>query len=118
MDFISEWGFDIKKWQSKAFQDWMRENESTLKQAAPEGWEYLGTYGVVMTSEKESGGMRQVWRHRSYADMDTFAEALRQPGTLGELMDEMTSRFIDEDRGANWSASIYKAVVDASFVGE
>jgi hypothetical protein len=118
MDFISEWGFDIKRGQTSAFQAWIRENEGTFAKEAPDGWEYLGTYGVVMTSEKEAGGIRQVWRHRSYADMDTFAEALRQPGTLGELMDEMTTRFVDDDRGANWSASIYKAVADASFVGE
>jgi hypothetical protein len=118
MDFVSEWGFDVKKGQTRAFQEWVRENEAKLAQEAPDGWEYLGTYGVVATSEKESGAFRQVWRHRSYADMDTFAEALRQPGTLGQLMDEMTVQFVDDERGANWSQSIYKAVVDTSFVGD
>lgn len=117
MDFISEWGFDVKHGRARGFQAWLRDNEAKVAQAAPEGWEYVGTYGVVVTTEKESGGFRQVWRHRSYADMDTFAEALRD-GPLGQLIDDMTTQFVDDDNRANWSQSIYKAVTDASLVGD
>ena len=66
MDFISEMGFDVIKGRAKEFQQWLAKNEQKLTQSAPEGWEYLGTYAVVISTEKEAGDYRQLWRHHSY----------------------------------------------------
>ena len=56
MDFIAEFGFDVKKGQALDFQRWLSENESKLAAACPSGVEYIGTYAVVQTSKKHAGG--------------------------------------------------------------
>lgn len=118
MDFISEIGFDVIKGKAKEFQQWLSNNEAKLAQGAPEGWEYFGTYAAVISTEKEAGDYRQLWKHHSYGAQDTFAAAMRDGGPIAQLMDEMTTRFIDVEKGAHSSQSILKAVVDTSIWGE
>lgn len=118
MDFISEFGFDVITGKGKEFQEWLAANEEKLAQGAPKGWEYIGTYAAVISTEKEAGDYRQLWRHQSYADQDTFAAAMREGGLFAQLMDESATRFIDQERGARFSQSILKAVVDTSIWGE
>ncbi len=118
MDFINEFGFDVPKGKSREFQEWLRENEKALAQEAPEGWEYVGTYAVVVSTEKESGDCRQLWRHHSYAAMDAWAAEMRKDTPFARLVDEMGKRFVDQDRGARSSQTIMKAVIDASIWGE
>jgi len=118
MDFLNEFGFDVIRGKTHEFQEWLGEHEKELAHEAPEGWEYVGTFAAVVSSEKGAGDFRQVWRHHTYAAMDTWAATMREGGRFAELVDEMSTRFIDQDREANWSQSIYKSVVDAAFWGE
>jgi hypothetical protein len=117
MDFVNEMGFDVKQGKAREFQEWLREHEKEFAEEAPEGWEYIGTYAVVLSTEK-AGDFRQLWRHHSYAAMDTWAAAMQEGGPSAALYDEMFMRFVDQERGAPFSQSIYKAVVDASIWGE
>jgi hypothetical protein len=118
MDFIAEFGFDVKQGKARDFQEWLSENESKLAQACPSGVEYIGTYAVIYTSEKEAGAYRQLFRMDSYGAQDTLAAAMKdEGGTFAKLFEE-TSQFVDLDREANWSSGLYKAVTDTSIWGE
>jgi len=117
MDFIAEFGFDVNKGQSRDLQRWLSENESKVAAACPSGIEYIGTYAVIYTSEKRSGAYRQLFRMESYGSQDALAAAMKEGGTFATLYEEM-SRFVDEDREANWSSGLYKAVTDTSIWGE
>ncbi len=117
MDFIAEFGFDVKKGQARDFQRWLSENESKLAAACPSGVEYIGTYAVVHTSEKHAGGYRQLLRLESYGSQDTLAAAMKEGGAFADLFEELT-QFIDQDREADWSSGLYKAVTDASIWGD
>jgi hypothetical protein len=117
MDFIAEFGFDVKKGQAQDFQRWLSENESKFPAACPEGVEYIGTYAVVQTSEKHAGGYRQLLRLESYGSQDALAAAMKEGGAFASLLEGMT-KFIDNDRDADWSSSLYKAVTDTSMWGD
>ena len=117
MNFISEFGFDVKKGQAQDFQRWLSENESKFPAACPQGVEYIGTYAVVQTSEKHAGGYRQLVRMESYGSQDTFAAAMKEGGAFANLVEEMTE-FVDQEREADWSNGLYKAVTDISLWGE
>jgi hypothetical protein len=117
MDFIAEYGFDIKQGQAQEFQRWLSENESELAAALPSGVEYIGTYAVMHSSEKHAGGYRQFFRMENYGSQDTMAAALKEGGAFGTLLGAML-QFMDRDRGADWSQGLYKAVTDTSFTGD
>jgi hypothetical protein len=117
MDFIAEFGFDVKKGQAQDFQRWLSENESKVSAECPDGVEYIGTYAVVQTSEKHAGGYRQLFRLESYGSQDTWAAAMKEGGTFANLVGEMF-KFVDQERDADWSSNLYKAVTDASLWGE
>ena len=117
MDFIAEFGFDVKQGQAQDFQRWLSENESKIPAACPQGVEYIGTYAVVQTSEKHAGGFRQLFRMESYGSQDTMAAAMKEGGAYANLIEEM-SKFIDLGRDADWSSNLYKAVRDTSMWGD
>ena len=117
MNFIAEFGFDVKKGRAQDFQRWMSENESKLAAACPSGIEYVGTYAVMYSSEKHSGAFRQFFRMESYGSQDTFAAAMKEGGAFANLVEGMTE-FVDQERDANWSNGLYKAVTDISLWGE
>lgn len=117
MDFITEIGFDANRGTVGEFQQWLADNEQRLADSAPEGWEYMGTYAVVLSTEKEAGQFRQLWRHHSYGAQDAYAAAMKEDGLFAKLNDEMATRFIDQDREAHCSQSVLKAVADTSFWG-
>ena len=117
MNFMNEFGFDVKKGRAQDFQRWMTENESKLAAACPSGAEYVGTYAVMYSSEKHSGAFRQFFRMESYGSQDTFAAAMKEGGAFANLVEEMTE-FVDQEREADWSNGLYKAVTDISLWGE
>ncbi len=51
MEFISEVTFDVKPGKTRDFQEWIRKNEDTIRKETPRGWEYIGTYAVIFSSE-------------------------------------------------------------------
>ena len=55
MDFIAEFGFDVKQGQAQDFQTWLSENESKFPAACPKGVEYIGTYVVVQHRRSTPG---------------------------------------------------------------
>jgi hypothetical protein len=117
MEFIAEFGFDVKKGQAQDFQRWLSENESKVAATCPSGVEYVGTYAVIYSSEKHSGGYRQLFRLDSYGAQDTMAAAMKEGGEFANLVEGM-SEFVDQDREADWSNGLYKAVTDTSMWGE
>src|SRR6476620_3361053 len=107
MEFIAEFGFDVNQGRVQDFQRWFSENESEVAGACPSGVEYVGTYAVMYSSEKHSGGFRQLFRMDSYGAQDTFAATMKEGGAFAKLIEEMTE-FVDRDRGADWSNGLYK----------
>src|SRR4029078_12004212 len=77
MALISEQGFNIKRGKEEAFQKWTTDNDAALKKSCPKGVEYLGTYIVAMSTEKQAGEYRVLWRLDSFATFDTMQEAAR-----------------------------------------
>jgi antibiotic biosynthesis monooxygenase (ABM) superfamily enzyme len=106
--------FDVKQGKAQEFQKWLSENEGKLAAAMPSGVEYIGTFGVVFTSEKHAGRFRYFLRLDSYAAQDALAVAMRD-GDFETLLAE-GNQFIDQDRGADWSNGLYKAVTDLSML--
>ena len=43
---------------------------------------------------------------------------MRGDGPFAKLNDELASRFMDSEKGAHYSQSVLKSVIDASFWGE
>ena len=117
MEFIADFGFDVKKGRAQDFQRWLSENESKVAAECPSGVEYIGTYAVIYSSEKHAGSYRQFFRMESYGSQDTMAAAMKEGGAFGKLIEEM-SEFVDQEREADWSNGLYKAVTDISLWGE
>jgi hypothetical protein len=113
MDFIAELGFDVKQGKGLEFQRFLAENESKFAAALPDGVEYIGTYGVIYSSEKHAGGYRQFLRYDSYAAQDAMAAAMKEDEAFAAMVDAW-GEFIDLERGADWSNGLYKAVTDLS----
>jgi hypothetical protein len=113
MNFIAEFGFDIKQGKAREFQEWLSGAESKLAAACPAGVEYVGTYAVIYSSEKHAGGFRQFLRMESYASQDALAAAGKEGGDFAALLKEM-NEFVDQDRAADWSNSLFKKVTEAS----
>lgn len=118
MDFITEVGFDCQKGKSRELQESLRANEAKLREEAPQGWDYLGSYAAVVSTQKDAGEFRQLWRHTSYSDMDTWSETMREPTAFAQLYDEFTTKFVDESREARFSQTIMKSVTDISILGQ
>src|SRR5262245_34405055 len=117
MNFIADFGFDVKKGRAQDFQRWLSEKESKVAAACPTGIEYVGTYAVMYSSEKHAGGFRQFFRLDSYGAQDRFAAAMKEGGEFAQLIEQM-SEFADQEKDAHWSNGLYKAVTDASMWGE
>ena len=113
MDFIAEFGFDVKQGKAREFQRWLSENESKIAAACPAGIEYIGTYAVIFSSEKHAGAYRQLLRLESYGSQDVLAAAMKEGGAFADLVNGI-GQFIDQDREADWSNGLYKAVTDTS----
>jgi hypothetical protein len=112
-----EMGFDVKQGKSRELQQWLSGNEEKLAAEAPQGWEYVGTYAAVQSSEKEAGDFRQLWKMDSYGAQDRFAEAMKEGGTFARLFDEMTE-LLDQDRHARFSTTVMRSVTDVAIWGE
>lgn len=112
MALIEEFGFTVSEGQEEAFQEWLRRHEEELRQSAPPGVRYLGTYGVAFSSEKQAGGYRLLLELDSYAAIDTFSEAMKDAdGDFGRLVREHAS-FSAFDPTLPWSQSLYRSLVD------
>ena len=114
MRFIQEFGYTVKIGKDEAHQRWFIENDAALRAASPAGSKYIGTFAVVVSSEKSAGFYKQLVELDSYAALDASAAAAKDPkSALGRLLRDF-SQFIDTDLAAPWSNSILKDVIDAT----
>jgi hypothetical protein len=114
MRFIQEFGYTVKVGQDEAHQRWCIENDAALRAAAPTGARYIGTFAVVISSEKQAGSYKTLFELDSYATMDAMAAANKDPNNeFGRLLRE-SSQFLDLDLAAPWSNAILKDVIDAT----
>jgi hypothetical protein len=106
-------GFDVKRGEEEAFQAWLAENEEELRRTAPAGIEYLGTYLVLVGTEKGTGEYRELYRLQSWAAFDALKEAQRDPNNAwGRLSREASTQFVDTRLDANNSALLLDELRD------
>jgi hypothetical protein len=72
--------------------------------------------GPLLRESRHRSG-RGLLRLESYGSQDTLAAAMKEGGAYADLFQEM-AKFIDQDRDANWSNNLYKAVTDTSIWGD
>jgi len=114
MRLMQEFGYSVKIGREEAHQKWFTENEAKLAAAHPPGTKYLGTFMVVVSSEKRAGFYKTFVEMDSYAALDTLAAAAKDgKSKFGRLIRE-SSEFGDYDWSAPWSNGLLKAVVDAT----
>ena len=114
MRFIQEFGYTVRVGQDEAHQRWLIENEARIRAAAPAGSTYIGTFAVVYSSEKQSGGYRMVFELDNFAALDSSAAATKDPKSeYGRVVREW-SQFLDTSLEAPWSNGLLKNVVDAT----
>ena len=113
MSLFYEIGYNVKRGREVAYQEWTAKNDAALKAGAPEGVEYLGTYIVSMSSEKDLGEYRVLWRLASFAAFDAMHEAtLDEESDWGRLNREVTE-FMDLPIGAQGTFSVYRPLIGA-----
>ena len=114
MRLMQEVGYTVKVGQDEAHQRWVIENDAALHAAAPSGTNYIGTFAVVVSSEKQAGFYKQLFGLDNYAAMDALAAAAKDPKSdFGRLLRDW-SEFLDTDLAAPWSSTILKDVFDAT----
>jgi hypothetical protein len=114
MRFIQEFGYTVKIGQDEAHQRWFEENDAALRAAMPAGTKYIGTFSVVISSEKQAGFYKTLFELDSYGAMDTIAAVTKDPNNeFGRLLRE-SSKFMDTDLAAPWSNAILKDILDAT----
>ena len=112
MALIEEFGFTVRDGQEEAFQKWLEENEERFREVHPPGIRYLGTYGVVFSSEKQAGLYRVLLELDNYGSIDTMSTALKDADSeFGRMVREHSS-FTTADPNMPWSQSLYRTVVD------
>lgn len=114
MRFIQEFGYTVKVGQDEAHQRWLTKNDAALRASMPAGNKYLGTFAVVISTEKQAGSYRMLVELESYGAMDTAAAAAKDAKSkFGRLVRE-SSQFSDTDLAAPWSNTLLKDVLDAT----
>jgi hypothetical protein len=114
MRLIQEFGYTVKVGQDEAHQRWITENDAAIKASTPAGTTYMGTFTVVVSSEKQAGSYKQLFGLDSYGAMDTNAAAAKDANSdFGRLIRDW-SQFLDTDLAAPWSNTILKDVLDAT----
>jgi hypothetical protein len=114
MRFIQEFGYTVKVGQDEAHQRWLTESDAALRSSSPAGTKYIGTFAVVISTEKQAGFYKTLIELDSYAAMDTAAAAAKDANSeFGRLVRE-SSQFSDLDLAAPWSNTLLKDVLDAT----
>lgn len=114
MRLIQEFGFTVKVGHDEAHQQWMKEHGSAFAAAMPKGTSYIGTFAVVLSSEKTSGSYKTLIGLESYGAMDALAAAGKDPANAYSELLRDWSQFIDTNYAAGWSNVVLKDVNDAT----
>ena len=113
MALILEQGFNVKRGQEEAFQKWTEDTDELTRKASPPGVEYLGTYIAMLSSEKEAGEYRTLWRIESMAAFDAMEEAARDPESDWGRINREVTEFMDLPIGGQYSFSVLRPLVGA-----
>lgn len=114
MRLIQEIGYSVKLGAEEAHQRWLTDNDAALRAASPAGTNYIGTFAVIVSTEKHAGFYKQLIGLDNYAALDAIAEAAKDGDTdLGRLLRDW-SQFWDTDPSAPWSNGLLKDVIDAT----
>jgi hypothetical protein len=116
MRFMQVQGFSIRPDRQVAFQRWLIENDERSRGAYPSGTEYGGCYAAVFASEKGAGDFFWVDILDSYAALDAQTADGKDPSSESAALNAEFMRFLDPDRGAPWSKTLLKSVVDATIL--
>jgi len=111
---IQEFGYTVKVGSDEAHQRWLTENDAAIRASMPAGSTYMGTFAVIVSSEKQAGSYKTLIGLDSYGAMDTGAAAMKDAkNEYGRLLRDM-SQFFDVDLAAPWSNTLLKDVIDAT----
>lgn len=114
MRLIQQFGYTVKVGQDEAHQRWLTENDAAFRAAAPAGTKYIGTFAVVLSTEKKAGSYMMLVELDSYAALDASAAAAKDANSeFGRMLRE-SSQFADLAHDAPWSNSLLKDVLDAT----
>jgi hypothetical protein len=114
MRFIQEFGYTVKVGQDGAHQKWLIANHDRLARSQPKGTRYIGTFLVILSSEKNAGSYRALYELDSYAAMDAQAALGKDPDSEWSKLQIDWSAFWDLDLAAPWSNTLMKDVNDAT----
>jgi len=114
MRFVQEYGFNVKVGQEVAHQKWLTKNHDALVRSQPKGTRYIGTFVVVLSSEKGAGSYRALYEIDSYGAMDAQAADAKDPKSEAAKLMAEWSAFWDIDLAAPWSATLMKNAIDAT----
>lgn len=91
--------YDVKPMRSTEFRQWLRDNEATMRDHAPDGWEYLGTWFAVRSFGEYTNETR--WRIDDYAALGSGFGDDESIRVMQEWM-----HLVDTERP--WQATLYK----------
>lgn len=111
MALLQEYGFTVQGDREDEFQQWLRGHEDALRQSAPEGIRYLGTYGVAFTSEKAAGSHRLFLELDTYGSIDVFSAAMKDPDSEFARLVREYYGFVADDPAPS-SLSLYRSFTD------
>lgn len=118
MDFLLIGGGNVVPGKLREFQAWVRANSASLRKLTAEnGYELVGVYSSMFTSEKHSGNCKLVWRLDSYGGMDRMAAAPTKSPELARLLDELDA-FFDVRVGTDWSGELLKSMADVTITSD
>ncbi len=117
MNFIIENGADVKDGKAKEFQQWLQEHEDEIREATPDGVEYIGTFWTIFGSDVAGGSCRVLWGADEYAGLDVWVGAMEAGGRFAELIAQHAD-FMDQRNEAASSNAIRKSVTAATVWGE
>jgi hypothetical protein len=114
MRLIQEFGYTVKVGSDEAHQQWLVDNDAALKASAPPGSTYIGTFAVVLSTEKQAGSYKTLIGLDSYGAMDAAAASSKDPDDPNARLLREWSQFFDLDLAAPWSNTLLKDVLDAT----
>jgi len=92
--------YDVKPSKNEEFRRWLQENEATMRDHAPDGWAYLGTWFTVRSFGEYTTETR--WQIDDYGALGSGFGDVENIRVLQEWMDLI-------DRTRPWQAALYKS---------
>ena len=99
--------YDVKPNKSTEFRAWLKDNESVLRDHAPEGWEYRGTFFAVRAFGDYTNETR--WGIDDYAALGSGFGDPANVQALQEWMDHV-------DQTRPFQATLYKGTEEVDIL--